>query len=120
MIEEHQKSGNAALPLQATDEDKNSCGRITVTWCTWRSAYEQSMHAIFFRLSDQTVQIVFYDHTEVLLTPDERYITYVDKNKNRSTYFMTDELVGCNAEIAKRLKYTKEILQQLVGGTPKR
>jgi len=35
---------------------------------------------------------------------------------NRNTYFMTDELVGCNAEITKRLKYTKEILLQLVGG----
>eukprot|EP00934_Nitzschia_sp_Nitz4_P002464 Nitzschia sp. Nitz4//scaffold11_size288233//172946//175554//NITZ4_000786-RA/size288233-snap-gene-0.27-mRNA-1//1//CDS//3329534110//2454//frame0 len=76
----------------------------------------RTKHAIFFRLSDQTVQIVFYDHTEVLLTPDERHFTYVDKQRNRSTYFLTDELVGCNQEIAKRLKYTKEILQQLVSG----
>jgi polo-like kinase 1 len=76
----------------------------------------RTKHAIFFRLSDQTVQIVFYDHTEVLLTPDERYITYVDKNKSRKTYFLTDDVVGCNPEIAKRLKYTKEILQQLLVG----
>jgi len=116
LIEQHQKSDDAALSLPATDEDKNSCGRDMVYLKKW----VRTKHAIFFRLSDQTVQIVFYDHTEVLLTPDERYITYVDKSKNRSTYFMTDELVGCNAEIAKRLKYTKEILQQLVGGTPKR
>ena len=73
----------------------------------------RTKHAIFFRLSDQTVQIVFYDHTEVLLTPDERHITYVDKQGKRSTYYLTDELVGYNSEIAKRLKYTKEILQQL-------
>ena len=76
----------------------------------------RTKHAIFFRLSDQTVQIVFYDHTEVILTPDERYITYVDKQRNRNTYYLTDELVGCNTEIAKRIKYTKEILQQLVAG----
>ena len=76
----------------------------------------RTKHAIFFRLSDQTVQIVFYDHTEVLLTPDERHVTYVDKQRNRSTYYLTDELVGRNSEIAKRLKYTKEILQQLVSG----
>jgi polo-like kinase 1 len=79
----------------------------------------RTKHAIFFRLSDQTVQIVFYDHTEILLTPDERHITYVDKSKNRSTYYLTDELVGCKEDIAKRLRYTKEILQQLVSG-PKR
>jgi len=76
----------------------------------------RTKHAIFFRLSDNTVQIVFYDHTEVLLTPDERHITYVDKQRNRKTYYLTDELVGYNSEIAKRLKYTKEILQQLVSG----
>jgi polo-like kinase 1 len=76
----------------------------------------RTKHAIFFRLSDQTVQIVFYDHTEVLLTPDERHITYVEKNKSRNTYFLTDELVGSNAEIGKRLKYTKDILLQLVSG----
>jgi polo-like kinase 1 len=76
----------------------------------------RTKHAIFFRLSDSTVQIVFYDHTEVLLTSDERHITYVDKNRNRNTYYLTDELVGCNPEIAKRLKYTKEILEQLVSG----
>jgi polo-like kinase 1 len=76
----------------------------------------RTKHAIFFRLSDQTVQIVFYDHTEVLLTSDERHITYVDKQRNRKTYYLTDELVGSNSEIAKRLKYTKEILQQLVSG----
>jgi polo-like kinase 1 len=76
----------------------------------------RTKHAIFFRMSDQTVQIVFYDHTEILLTPDERYITYVDKSKLRSTYYLTDELVGCKEDIAKRLRYTKEILQQLVSG----
>jgi polo-like kinase 1 len=76
----------------------------------------RTKHAIFFRLSDQTVQIVFYDHTEILLTPDERYITYVDKSKMRSTYYLTDELVGHKEDIAKRLRYTKEILQQLVSG----
>jgi transcriptional antiterminator len=49
-----------------------------------------------------------------LLTSDERHITYVDKQRNCKTYNLTDELVGCNSKIAKRLKYTMEILQQLV------
>lgn len=76
----------------------------------------RTKHAIFFRLSDSTVQIVFYDQTEILLTSDERHITFVDKSRSRNTYYLTDELVGCNPEIGKRLKYTREILQQLVAG----
>lgn len=118
LVEQHQKSDEYDLPiLPATNHNTEiDVGHNMVFLKKW----VRTKHAIFFRLSDQTVQIVFYDHTEVLLTPDERYITYVDKSKKRNTYFMTDELVGCNDDITKRLKYTKEILQQLVGGVPKR
>ena len=76
----------------------------------------RTKHAILFRLSDQTVQIVFYDQTEVLLTPDERFVTYANKKGERFTYYLNDELVASNAEMAKRLKYSKEILQQLISG----
>jgi polo-like kinase 1 len=106
-----------------TDEDDYGWSNTTSTSSSSRQKpmvylkkWVRTKHAIFFRLSDSTVQIVFYDHTEVLLTSDERHITYVDKQRNRSTYYLTDELVGCIPEIAKRLRYTKEILQQLVAG----
>jgi hypothetical protein len=79
----------------------------------------RTKHAILFRLSNNTVQIVFYDQTEILLTPDERFVTYVDKYRNRATYFLTDELVGTNPEVAKRIKYSKEILIQLIAGQQK-
>lgn len=108
LIEQHKKlDGGAMSPL-------------AVRTMTYLKKWVRTRHAVFFRLSDQTVQIVFYDHTEVLLTPDERYITYVDRNKTRNTYYMTDELIGCNTEIERRLKYTKEILQQLVDGAVRR
>jgi len=114
LIDQQQKSDEGDLPTLSASKNNTqiNVGRNMVFLKKW----VRTKHAIFFRLSDQTVQIVFYDHTEILLTPDERFITYVDKSKNRNTYFMTDELVGCNAEITKRLKYTKEILLQLVGG----
>jgi polo-like kinase 1 len=109
LMEQEQKSDDSNLRLFNGEFDGNRPMVYLKKWV-------RTKHAIFFRLSDQTVQIVFYDHTEVLLTPDERHITYVDKNKSRNTYYLTDELVGCNADIAKRLRYTKEILQQLVSG----
>jgi polo-like kinase 1 len=110
LIEQQQKSDDSDW-FKTSSRDFGASGNMV-----YLKKWVRTKHAIFFRLSDQTVQIVFYDHTEVLLTPDERHITYVDKNKSRKTYFLTDELVGCNTEIAKRLKYTKEILQQLLVG----
>lgn len=76
----------------------------------------RTKHAILFRLSNQTVQIVFYDQTEILFTPDERFVTHVDRQRNRATYYLNDELAGTNPELAKRMKYAKEILQQLLAG----
>jgi polo-like kinase 1 len=74
----------------------------------------RTRHAILFRLSDHTVQVVFFDQSELLLTPDDRYITYVDKNRKRSTYPFTDELIGSSSEFETRIKYTKEILSSLL------
>jgi polo-like kinase 1 len=80
----------------------------------------RTKHAILFRLSNQTVQIVSMTRPEVLLTPDMRFVTYVDKKRKRLTYYLNDELVGTNPEMAKRLKYSKEILSQLLHGLPPR
>ncbi|GKY93285.1 hypothetical protein MPSEU_000296000 [Mayamaea pseudoterrestris] len=76
----------------------------------------RTKHAILFRLSNQTVQVVFYDQTELLITPDERYITYVDKNRERTTYNFTSDLVASSTDMEKRLRYTKDIITQLITG----
>jgi len=83
---------------------------------TYLKKWVRTKHAILFRLSNETVQIVFYDQTEILLTSDYRYVTYVDKKRNRTTFLLNDELVGTYPEMAKRLKYSKEILNQLLNG----
>lgn len=109
---EQQKKGEDSDVYGDMNSRKSRSGQPMVYLKKW----VRTKNAIFFRLSDHTVQTVFFDHTEVLLTPDERHVTYVDKQRNRKTYYLTDELVGHNAELAKRLKYTKELLQQLVSG----
>lgn len=72
-------------------------------------------HAILFRLSNQTIQIVFYDHTEILLSSEARIVTYVNKKNKRETYRLEDIMIGADhADIKKRLKYSEGILKQLV------
>lgn len=77
----------------------------------------RTKHAILFRLSNGTVQVVFYDHTEVLLSNEATVVTYVDKKRNRTTYRLDEMSIDPTQEIGKRLKYAKDILKQLLPGS---
>jgi polo-like kinase 1 len=114
---------NYLLEQQKKAEDAGDCELLSpsasnssVSQFVCVKKWMRTKHAILFRLSDLTIQMVFYDQTEVLLTPDFRCVTYVDKNRVRSTYDFNDELVGGYAELQKRLKYTKDIMCQMVYG----
>ena len=74
----------------------------------------RTKHAILFRLSNDTIQVVFCDHTEILLSHGAAIVTYVDKKRERTTFNLGDMLMEPSAEIGKRLKYAKDILKQLV------
>jgi polo-like kinase 1 len=71
-------------------------------------------HAIIFRLSNNNLQVNFFDQTEVFLWADQPYyVTYVSKARQRATYDI-EEAAGV-PELAKRVKYVRDILAQLIG-----
>ncbi len=74
----------------------------------------RTRHAIMFRLSNKIVQVNFQDHTEIILSSETREVTYVNKKGERLTYPLTIALESTNAEMAKRLKYTKDILTHML------
>ncbi len=89
----------------------------------------RTKHAIFFRLSNRTVQVIFQDHTELVLSSLTNCVTYTDKNRKRTTSSMerASPAVSSGAteataadpwadrpDLAKRMKYTKEILHLLL------
>lgn len=73
-------------------------------------------HAIMFRLSNKIVQVNFKDHTEIILNSESREVTYVNKKSERLTYPLSTASDSANPEMAKRLKYTKEILTHMLSG----
>jgi polo-like kinase 1 len=75
----------------------------------------RTRHAIMFRLSNKIVQVNFQDHTEIILSSESRMVTYVNKRGERSTYPLNSALESSNAEMSKRLKYTKDILTHMLG-----
>ena len=74
----------------------------------------RTKHAIMFRLSNKIVQVNFQDHTEILLNSENRYVTYVNKKGDRQTMPLNQALDSNNAEMTKRLKYTKDILTHML------
>lgn len=77
----------------------------------------KTKHAMLFRLSNGTVQVLFYDMTEVLISSEGKLITYVDKDKNRFVHSIAEIANKQHSDISRRLKYAKEILSQLISAS---
>eukprot|EP00759_Apiculatamorpha_spiralis_P018325 PhF_6_TR24779/c2_g2_i1/m.34041/K06631/PLK1; polo-like kinase 1 len=68
--------------------------------------------AVIFRLSNRTIQVCFYDKTEILLSSESRIVTFTDKNGIRRSYGLKE--AGLKDEVAPRLQYTKDVLFRLI------
>jgi polo-like kinase 1 len=78
-------------------------------------------HAIIFRMSNKVVQVCFLDKSELVLCSESKIVTYVDRSGISSVYPLSTAMETQNREMAKRLRYTKEILTSMLnpgtGGT---
>jgi len=92
------------------EEIKESDGKTGVYVKKWM----KTRHAIMFRLSNKIVQVNFTDKTEIILSSENKMVTYVNKKGERSNYPLATALESNNTEMAKRLKYTKEILTHML------
>lgn len=99
---------------QETGQEDDQSGESSVYVKKWM----RTRHAIMFRLSNKIVQVNFQDHTEIILSSESRMVTYVNKRGERSTYPLSTALDSSNAEMSKRLKYTKDILTHMLSSGP--
>jgi polo-like kinase 1 len=74
----------------------------------------KTKHAVMFRLSNKVVQVNFTDKTEIILNSETKMVTYVNKKAQRTHHPLATALESNNHEMSKRLKYTKEILTQML------
>jgi polo-like kinase 1 len=94
-----------AEPLPAQKKSEN---------LVYLKKWMKTRHAIMFRLSNKIVQVDFQDKTQIILSSESRLVTYVNKKGEKSEYPIATALESENAEMAKRLKYTKEILTHML------
>eukprot|EP01138_Halocafeteria_seosinensis_P015469 gb/GECG01015787.1/.p1 GENE.gb/GECG01015787.1/~~gb/GECG01015787.1/.p1 ORF type:complete len:793 (+),score=102.09 gb/GECG01015787.1/:1-2379(+) len=74
-------------------------------------------HAILFRLSNRTVQVNFKDKSSIVLSAEAPLISYVDQSGNRTHHVLATILNEDRPDISRRLRYTKDILHQLIVGS---
>jgi polo-like kinase 1 len=123
---QHFRSYLEGLKTQSTnpteDPDQYKSGQQPLVYL---KKWMKTRHAIMFRLSNKIVQVDFQDKTQIILSSESKLVTYVNKKGEQSQYPIATALESDNAEMAKRLKYTKEILthmlnnNQVVGGEKK-
>ncbi|KAL9654905.1 hypothetical protein ABK040_008695 [Willaertia magna] len=77
----------------------------------------KTKHAIIFRLNNKMVQVCFFDKTEIILNGENNLVTYTDAEGKRTTHPLNKIVKYPTPDISKRLKYTKEVLYQLISPT---
>jgi len=77
--------------------------------------WTRNRHAIMFQLSNKMVQVVFFDKTEAVLSSKLQVVTYVDKKGQVCSHPLSNALDVPSPELAKRLRYTKDILVSMLG-----
>ncbi|KAG5457240.1 MAG: hypothetical protein BJ554DRAFT_2798 [Olpidium bornovanus] len=82
--------------------------------------YLRTKHAVVFRLSNRVVQLNFFDHTKLILSLDGRLVTYIDRNREMATWTLGQVLVQNCHELLSRIRYAKDILEQLIAKRTKK
>ena len=89
-------------------------GGINAMQFIYIKKFVRTKHAVLFRLSNLTVQISFYDNTEIFLSKESKKVTYVNKKREIICYPLSVAFDTNNKEMIKRLKYTKKILMKML------
>jgi len=100
--------GESGLPAPGASAQPSDAVLFVKKWT-------RNKHAIMFQLNNKIVQVVFQDKTEAVLSSKSHMVTYVDKRGAVCSYPLSNVLDVPSPELAKRLRYTKDILVNLLG-----
>jgi polo-like kinase 1 len=73
----------------------------------------RTKHAVMFALSNKIFQVAFFDGTQILLNTFKKTVLFSTK-KNQNVYqTLASALHAEDSEMAKRIRYTKKILNSI-------
>lgn len=120
LLLQHFKNYLEKDPKSILSEESQNTEVPKVNDVVYVKKWMKTRHAIMFRLSNKIVQVCFEDRTEIILNSENREVTYINKRNKRETYSLVNALESTNAEMTKRLKYTKEILTHMLTSNQQR
>jgi polo-like kinase 1 len=91
----------------------NATGEVSEPM-TFIKKWLTTQHAVIFRLSNKVVQVYFQDKTELMLCSGTKQVVYIDKNLKITVFPLASAMESGNREMTKRLRYTKEILTNML------
>ncbi|KAG7390046.1 Serine/threonine-protein kinase plk1 [Phytophthora pseudosyringae] len=78
----------------------------------------KTRHAVLFQLSSGSIQFNFFDKSKLMLSANARVVTYLNRDGDLAVYSSsTAILTSERPDLAKRLRYAKDMLQQMVRTT---
>jgi len=93
------------------NEDGSLKLKPTVQEMVFVKRWVRTKHAIMFQLSTRAVQVIFYDESEILLSPSNTHLTYQTQLQRQT--MSLDEVINFPL-ISKRLNYTNQIFQHIL------
>lgn len=107
--------GESSLPQSLLTERRANPVPHEPDQAPYVKKWTRNRHAIMFQLSNKIVQVIFFDKTEAVLSSKSHMVTYVDKKNQACSYPLSSVQDVPSQELAKRLRYTKDILVNLLG-----
>ena len=98
-------------------EEKVECFESPLTYV---KKWITTSHAMIFRLSNKIVQVYFTDRSELMLSSASKLVVYINKRGDIFSYQLANAMESNNKEMTKRLKYTKDILTNMLNPAPSR
>ena len=62
----------------------------------------RAKHAVIFRMSNKSVQVLFIDQSEILISSSKKKLIYTNKSKERSEHWLNEVMQSENRQLIKR------------------
>lgn len=82
--------------------------------------YMRTKHAVMFLLTNRVVQINFFDHSKLILSQDGLVVTFINRQRELSTFALADVQSKSKNDVLSRIRYAADILQSLTAGGAKK